>query len=270
MSPTRRRRAGVSLADIVCLALIVHGLMPKTSHNIRRRDRPARRVMMADNDISELADIKAREAHLQSMLDALRRVDVQRWCCETAFGVTFNSQEKARVLATRQLRIGIVGFGRFGQFLATAFRTAHHDISVLSRSDRAVRMKNLPLKLLFILTVSGRSCRIGCGLGHVPQRLSTAVGALAYFSLGNKADVAEFMAQSLDVVVLAVSIVSFEETLQWLQPSLVCCCLGIIMAFGCAGVNVPKRFKGWQVPIVCRCALGQGTRAPSHGTTLAG
>lgn len=111
---------------------------------------------------AELAEIKAKEAELVSQLDQIK-------------------MEKARVLATRRLRIGIVGYGRFGQFLAEAFRRAHHDVSVLSRSDRSAE--------------------------------AAEVGA-TYFSLGDREEVNEFFAHPLDVVVMAVSIVSFEETLK--------------------------------------------------------
>jgi len=132
-----------------------------------------REATAADREERELAELKAKEATLLSQLHEVQR-------------------EKARVLATRQLSIGIVGFGRFGQFLAEAFRRAKHDVSVLSRSDRAAEAAD--------------------------------AGALSYFSLGDTGQVDEFFAQDLDVVVLAISIVSFEETLRRLRPSIDAAC----------------------------------------------
>ena len=118
----------------------------------------------------ELVEIKARESELLAQLGEVQR-------------------EKARVLATRRLRIGIVGFGRFGQFLAEAFTRSGHEFCVLSRSDR--------------------------------EAAAADEGAFAYFSLGDDNDVSEFLNdQSLDVVVLCVSIVSFEDTLRRLVPFL--------------------------------------------------
>ena len=127
--------------------------------------RPPQRLH-ADNN-AELVSIKARESELQAQL-----ADLQR--------------EKARVLATRRLRIGIVGFGRFGQFLAEAFTKNGHEFAVLSRSDRAA--------------------------------LAADYGATSYASLGSDEDVQEFFHQNFDVVVLCVSIVSFEDTLRRLRP----------------------------------------------------
>ncbi|KAJ8598448.1 hypothetical protein CTAYLR_006846 [Chrysophaeum taylorii] len=154
---------GVVVLAASLVALLVDGFSPVASHHQRLSFRCAAPV---DDDM-KLAAIKAQEAFLQSQLKEIQR-------------------QKARVLATRRLRIGVVGFGRFGQFLAARFRRAPHDVSVLSRSDRAAEAAD--------------------------------AGAISYFALGADSDVAEFMAQDLDVVVLAVSIVSFRETLERLAP----------------------------------------------------
>lgn len=118
---------------------------------------PVSRQVLEDETV--LAEIKAKEASLQEQLSAIQR-------------------EKARVLATRRLRIGIVGFGRFGQFLAKKFG-ASHDVLVASRSDRAAE---------------------------------AAEAGVEYFSLGDDDELRSFL--NVDVVVLAVSIVSFEDALE--------------------------------------------------------
>jgi hypothetical protein len=44
------------------------------------------------------------------------------------------SAEKSALLQTRRLSIGIVGFGKFGQFLAKRFLAQGHSVSALSRA----------------------------------------------------------------------------------------------------------------------------------------
>lgn len=75
-----------------------------------------------------------------------------------------------------RLKIGVVGFGKFGQFLTKTF-TKYHDVSVVSRDDMT---------------------SVAADLG-VP-----------FFPLY---DATEFFRQDLDVVVLSVSILAFEEVL---------------------------------------------------------
>lgn len=117
----------------------------------------------------KLSAIKASEAALREQLAAIQR-------------------EKAEVLATRRLKIGIVGFGKFGQFLANKFAAYSHDIYVVSKSDRSSE--------------------------------ASEVGARGYGSLDDEDDVMAFFGNDLDVVVLAVSIVSFDETLRTLRPGI--------------------------------------------------
>mmetsp|Transcript_14582 Transcript_14582/g.20606 ORF Transcript_14582/g.20606 Transcript_14582/m.20606 type:complete len:396 (-) Transcript_14582:79-1266(-) len=110
----------------------------------------------------KLKELKKREAELSNMLAAVRR-------------------EKLSTLRSRPLTIGVVGFGRFGQFIARSFQK-YGRVVVTSRSD---------------YTEIAR----GMGVKYVPL-----------------ADPAEFFAEGLDVVVLAVSIVSFEPTVKNLLP----------------------------------------------------
>jgi prephenate dehydrogenase len=76
-----------------------------------------------------------------------------------------------------KLRIGVVGFGNFGQFIAKTF-AKDHDVLVTNRDDR-----------------TAEATQIGC----------------QFF---NWFDMENFLSQGLDVVVIAVSILSFESVLK--------------------------------------------------------
>ena len=86
---------------------------------------PRRRqtVKVRSESDGRLLAVKAREAELRAQLARVQR-------------------EKAEVLAKRRLKIGIVGFGRFGQFLSTKFASYDHEIYGLSLSDRAREATN--------------------------------------------------------------------------------------------------------------------------------
>ena len=126
-------------------------------------------VKVRSESDGRLLAVKAREAELRAQLAKVQR-------------------EKAEVLSTKRLKIGIVGFGRFGQFLSTKFASYDHEIYGLSLSDRATEATKCGAK--------------GCG------------------RLDSSDDVEAFFERKPDVVVLACSIVSFEETLTRLRPSL--------------------------------------------------
>ncbi len=66
-------------------------------------------VKVRSESDGRLLAVKAREAELRAQLARVQR-------------------EKAEVLAKRRLKIGIVGFGRFGQFLSTKFASYDHEI----------------------------------------------------------------------------------------------------------------------------------------------
>ncbi|KAL3939154.1 MAG: hypothetical protein SGARI_001472, partial [Bacillariaceae sp.] len=91
--------------------------------------------------------------------------------------------EKLSALRSKPLTIGIVGFGRFGQFIARTF-AKHGSVVVTSRSDYT--------------------------------EVADAMG-VTYIPLD---DPEAFLAKDLDVVILATSIVSFESTVKRLVPSL--------------------------------------------------
>jgi len=114
--------------------------------------------------IGKLEKLKQREAELSRLLSAIR-------------------QDKLELLRERPLTIGIIGFGRFGQFIARTF-SKHGKVVVTSRSDYT---------------------DIANGMG------------VTYTSMS---DMEAFLAQDLDVIVLAVSIVSFEDTVKSLVPHL--------------------------------------------------
>jgi len=117
----------------------------------------------ASLDERSLRDLKAEELVLKRQLQQVQK-------------------SKEQILGSRRLRIGIVGFGTFGQFLAKTF-TKHHDVVATSRSDYTKEAEQL--------------------------------GVLKFFSFSRMAD---FFGTPLDVCVLAVSIISFESTLTLIQP----------------------------------------------------
>ena len=112
----------------------------------------------------KLKELKELESELQRKLAAVRL-------------------EKQSTLQSRPLTIGVVGFGRFGQFIAKTF-AKYGRVVVTSRSDYT--------------------------------KHANAMGA-KYIPLS---DPARFFEEDLDVVVLAVSILSFEKTLLNMLPHL--------------------------------------------------
>jgi prephenate dehydrogenase len=114
--------------------------------------------------VGKLEELKQREAELSTLLAEVRR-------------------EKLETLRSRPLCIGIVGFGRFGQFIARTF-AKHGRVVVTSRSDYTDVASRL-------------------GVTYVPLDDPNA-----------------FLEQGLDVVVFAVSILSFKSTVRGFLPSL--------------------------------------------------
>ena len=105
-----------------------------------------------------LEQLKQREAELSRLLAEIRR-------------------EKLHVLRDRPLKIGVMGFGRFGQFIAHSF-SKYGNVIGTSRSDYT----------------------------DVANEMD------AIFIPLSQPDI--FLNESLDVIVLAVSIVSFEDTVK--------------------------------------------------------
>ena len=114
------------------------------------------------NEIGKLEALKQLETELALQLAAVR-------------------QEKLKTIQSRPLTMGIIGFGRFGQFIARTFQK-YGRVIVTSRTDYTA--------------------------------LASSMG-ITYLS-----DPADFVAQKLDVIVVAVSIVSFDATIQMLAPYL--------------------------------------------------
>jgi arogenate dehydrogenase (NADP+) len=112
----------------------------------------------------KLEELKQREAELSDLLAAVRR-------------------EKLSAIRSRPLTIGVVGFGRFGQFIARTF-AKYGRVVVTSRSDYS---------------------EIARGMG------------VQYFPLS---DTDSFLGEGLDVIVFATSILSFESLLQSFAPSI--------------------------------------------------
>jgi arogenate dehydrogenase (NADP+) len=111
-----------------------------------------------------LEELKQKEAELATQLAAIR-------------------VEKLNALRSRPLTIGIIGFGRFGQFIARTLGK-HGRIVVTSRSDYT-------------------DIANGMGVTYVPL-----------------SDPDAFLDEGLDVIIVAVSILSFESTIKALAPSL--------------------------------------------------
>ena len=111
-----------------------------------------------------LEALKQKEAELAAQLADVRR-------------------EKLSALRSRPLTIGVVGFGRFGQFIARTFAN-HGNVVVTSRSDYSAVAETM-------------------GVQYVPL-----------------SDPRAFLEHDLDVIVVAVSILSFESTVRDLAPHL--------------------------------------------------
>ena len=114
--------------------------------------------------VGRLEELKQKEADLARQLAAVR-------------------MEKLSALRSKPLTIGIIGFGRFGQFISRTF-SKHGKIVVTSRSDYS--------------------------------DVANAMGA-KYIPLSEPD---QFLAQDLDVIICATSILSFESTIKKLVPHL--------------------------------------------------
>ena len=123
---------------------------------------PSRSDKEIENSPGRIERLKQREAELACMLASIQR-------------------EKLAVLRSRPLKIGVVGFGRFGQFIARTF-SQHGEVIVTSRSDYTDIANNMGVK---------------------------------YTSLS---DPASFLNEGLDVILFAVSILSFETTIRYFAP----------------------------------------------------
>ncbi|KAL7486771.1 hypothetical protein ACHAW6_012374 [Cyclotella cf. meneghiniana] len=118
-----------------------------------------------NSNYGELERLKQEEQRLSALLTSVR-------------------QQKLAVLRSRPLTIGIIGFGRFGQFIAKSF-TKYGNVVATSRSDYAALAEEMGVKYL-----------------HMSEMERLVVD------------------EDLDVIVLAVSIVSFENTVKQLVPHL--------------------------------------------------
>jgi len=114
--------------------------------------------------VGRLEKLKQQEAALAQQLAAVR-------------------MEKLSALRSKPLTIGIIGFGRFGQFIAKTF-CKHGKVVVTSRSDYS--------------------------------DVANAMGA-KYVPLTQPDS---FLEQEMDVIIMATSIVSFESTVKKLVPHL--------------------------------------------------
>jgi arogenate dehydrogenase (NADP+) len=116
----------------------------------------------------ELERLKKEEQRLSSLLDTIR-------------------QQKLAVLRSRPLSIGIIGFGRFGQFIGKYF-TKYGNVIATSKSDYTTIASEM-------------------GIKFIPLDDSNGLESFV-------------MDENLDVIVLATSIVSFRDTVMDLVPYL--------------------------------------------------
>jgi len=115
--------------------------------------------------IGKLKKIKQREAKLSKLLTQVRL-------------------EKLATLRSFPLRIGIIGFGRFGQFIGSYFRKYSDHIVVTSQSDYTDLAEEMDMT-------------------YIPLN-----------------DPKAFVDQNLDVIVIATSILSFDDTVKTLSHHL--------------------------------------------------
>ena len=146
-----------------------HNASPKKRRKGDKSVIPVQMTPIEDDDdemmkIGKLEELKQREAELSRLLAAVRR-------------------EKLSTLRSRPLKIGVIGFGRFGQFIARTFSN-YGNVVVTSRSDYTEVAEAM-------------------GVTYVPL-----------------SDPKAFFEHNLDVLVLAVSILSFESTVKALAPPL--------------------------------------------------
>lgn len=120
--------------------------------------------MIIQAQAGKIEELKNKEAALARLLTAVR-------------------MEKLEALRSRPLTIGVVGFGRFGQFIAKTF-SKHGRVVATSRSDYTELANTMGVK---------------------------------YIPLSNPE---AFLDEDVDVIVLATSIVSFEGTVKNLVPHL--------------------------------------------------
>mmetsp|Transcript_21577 Transcript_21577/g.47115 ORF Transcript_21577/g.47115 Transcript_21577/m.47115 type:complete len:461 (+) Transcript_21577:32-1414(+) len=118
----------------------------------------------AESKIGRLEELKQQEADLARQLAEIRT-------------------EKLSALRSKPLTIGVIGFGRFGQFISKTF-AKHGNIVVTSRSDYTDIANEM-------------------GAEYVPL-----------------SDPQAFLDKNLDVIIVATSIVSFESTVKTLTPYL--------------------------------------------------
>lgn len=161
----RQQNCKSNLSQQPTITSIRHNMVPRdqdatpvdaTENNNNNNNSPAAAVA------GRLEELKQREAELSKLLAEVRL-------------------EKLSALRSRPLTIGVVGFGRFGQFIAKTF-AKYGRVVVTSRSDYTAIAQAMNVK---------------------------------YVPLANP-DL--FLQEGLDVIVLAVSILSFEETVQSLVP----------------------------------------------------
>lgn len=134
---------------------------------------------MAPNAAQSMSDVNLSEVPTAGELERLKEEEAKLSAMLTSI-----RQQKLTVLRSRPLTVGVIGFGRFGQFIGKHF-TDYANVIGTSRSDYTQIAHDM-------------------GAKYIPL-----------------SDLESFvMEEDLDVIVVAVSIVSFEDTVKGLVPHL--------------------------------------------------
>jgi arogenate dehydrogenase (NADP+), plant len=151
--------------------------VPNSLPSKRRRETLLEAITNGDGSDENLGNSSDNNRQA-GKLEALKQLEA-----ELAAQLALVRREKLAAIRSRPLTIGIVGFGRFGQFIAKTF-AKYGNVVVTSRSDYIDIAQTM-------------------GAKYVPL-----------------SDPEAFLRENLDVIVIAVSILSFDETIQLLAPYL--------------------------------------------------
>ncbi|KAL7576956.1 hypothetical protein ACA910_006712 [Epithemia clementina (nom. ined.)] len=148
--------------------------------------------------VGRLEELKQLEASLAAQLAAVRR------------------EKRQALQQSRPLRIGIIGFGRFGQFIAKAFVKHGHEVIVTSRSDytdmaNAMNVQYVPLDQPEQFFFSSSSSLESTFANSTVNGDSDLNGQVLKHNKNNDNNM-------LDIIVFCVSIVSFEDTVRSMLP----------------------------------------------------
>lgn len=181
------KRNQLKYSSVICVAVLLWGLADAfSSPSIKNADmkrsstRRRRSILLelaADGD-SKIDGVNGSVNSQAGKLEQLKQLEA-----ELAAKLAMVRREKLATIRSRPLVIGLIGFGRFGQFIAKTF-AKYGKVVATSRTDYTDIAESLGVK---------------------------------YVPLSNPE---QFLAEGLDVIVVATSILSFESTIEILVPHL--------------------------------------------------